>query len=57
MDYSGDAFYAFLGLEGVVCLAVNWTVTGLPVFIHGILDCVLETSGAFVGLEQHGVSD
>ncbi len=54
MDYSGDAF---LGLESVIYLAVNGTVTSLPVFIHKILNCVLKTNEAFMGLEQHGVSD
>ncbi len=49
MDYSDNVFfYTFLGLDSVNCLAVNGTVTNLPVFILNILNC------AFTGLERHG---
>ncbi len=54
MDYSDDAFHTFLGLGSVNCLAVNGTVTNLPVFIQNILNCVLKTNKAFTGLERHG---
>ncbi len=40
------------GLDSVIYLAVNGTVTSLPVFIQNILNCVLNK--AFMGLEQHG---
>ncbi len=36
------------------CLAVNGTVTSLPVFIQNILNCVPKTNKAFTGLERHG---
>ncbi len=32
MDYPGDAFHTFLNLDSVIYLAVNGTVTSLPVF-------------------------
>uniref|UniRef100_A0A9J7YF99 Ras-related protein Rab-6B n=1 Tax=Cyprinus carpio carpio TaxID=630221 RepID=A0A9J7YF99_CYPCA len=35
--------------------SVYGTVTGLPVFIQNILNCVPKTNEAFTGLEQHGV--
>ncbi len=57
MEYPGDAFHTFLDLDSAIYLAVNGTVTSLPVFIHNILNCVLKTNEAFTGLERHGVSD
>ncbi len=57
MDYSDDVFHTFLDLDSVNCLAVDGTVTSLPVFIQNILSCVLKTNEAFTGLERHGVSD
>ncbi len=33
MDYPGDAFHSFLNLDSGIYLAVNGTVTSLPVFI------------------------
>ncbi len=54
MDYSDDVFQTFLGLDSVNCLAVNGTVTSLPVFIQNILNCVPKTNEAFTGLERHG---
>ncbi len=54
MDYFGDVFHTFLGLDSVNCLAVNGTVTSLPGFIQNILNCVLKTNKAFTGLERHG---
>ncbi len=58
MDYSDDVFFIlFWALTGVNCLAVNETVTSLPVFIQNILNCVPKTNKAFTGLERHGVSD
>ncbi len=38
MEYSGDAFHTFLGLNSVIYLAVNGTVTSLPVLIQNILN-------------------
>ncbi len=54
MDYSPDVFHTFLGFESVIYLAVNGTVTSLPVFIQNILNCVPKTNEAFTGLERHG---
>ncbi len=54
MDYYDDAFLTFLGIDIVIYLAVNGTVTSLPVFIQNILNCVPKTNKAFTGLEQHG---
>ncbi len=33
MDYPGDAFHTLLNLNSVIYLAVNGTVTSLPVVI------------------------
>ncbi len=54
MDYSGDVFHTFLCLDSVIYLAVNGTVTNLPVFTQNILNCALKTNEAFMGLERHG---
>ncbi len=54
MEYSGDAFHTFMDLDSAIYLAVNGTVTSLPVFIQNILNCVLKTNEAFTGLERHG---
>ncbi len=54
MDYFGDVFHASLGLDSGNYLAVNGTVTSLPVLIQDILNCVLKTNKAFTGLERHG---
>ncbi len=54
MEYSDHVFYTFLGLDSVNCLAVNVTVTSLPVFIQNILNCVLKMNEAFTGLEHGG---
>ncbi len=54
MDYSDDVFHTFLDLDSVNCLAVNGTVTSLPVFNQNILNCVPKMNVAFTGLEQHG---
>ncbi len=54
MDYFDDVFHTFLGLDSVNCLAVNGTVTSLPVLIQNILNCVSKTNEAFTGLERHG---
>jgi len=40
----------------VFYLAVNGTVTSLPVLIQNILNYVTKTNKAFTGLERHGVS-
>ncbi len=32
MDFPGDAFHSFLDLDSGIYLAVNGTVTSLPVF-------------------------
>ncbi len=55
MDYSDDAFHTFLGLDSGIDLAVNGTVTSLAVLIKYILNCVLKTNNAFMGLERHVV--
>ncbi len=54
MDYSKDVFHTFLGIDSVIYLAVNETVTNLPVFIQNILNCVPKMNKAFTGLERHG---
>ncbi len=36
MEYPGDAFHTFLDLDGVIYLAVNGTVTTLPVIVQNI---------------------
>ncbi len=58
MDYFDYVFHTFLGLDSVIYLAVNGTVTSLRVFIiskfQNILNCVAKTNKAFTGLEQHG---
>ncbi len=53
MDYSIYVFHTFLGLDSVNCLAVNGTVTNLPVFIQNIWNCVPKRNKAFTGLERH----
>ncbi len=40
MDYFDDVFHTFLGIDNVIYLAINGTVTSLPVFIQNILNCV-----------------
>ncbi len=52
MEYPGDAFHTFLDLDSVIYLAVNGTVTSLPVLIQNILNCVPKTNEAFTGLES-----
>ncbi len=47
MEYAGDAFHTFLDLDSAIYLAVNGTVTSLPVFIQNILNCVLKTNACF----------
>ncbi len=54
MDYPDDAFHNFLCLDSENYLAVNGTVTSLPVFIQNILNCVPKMNEAFTGLERHG---
>ncbi len=54
MDYFDNVFHTFLGLDSVIYLAVSGTVTILPVFIHNILNCVLKTNKAIMGLERYG---
>ncbi len=54
MEYPGEALHTFLGLDTVNYLAVNGTVTGFPVFIQNIFNCVLNSNKAFTGLERHG---
>ncbi len=52
-DYSDNALHTFLSLDSVIYLAVNGTVTSLPVFIQNILHFVPKTNKAFMGLERH----
>ncbi len=40
MEYPGDAFHTCMDLDSVIYLAVNGTVTSLPVLIQNILNCV-----------------
>ncbi len=54
MEYPGDTFHTFLGLDSVIYLAVNGTVTSLPVLIQNIFNYIQKTNKAFTGLEQHG---
>ncbi len=49
MDYFDDAFHTFLGLDSVIYLAVDGTVTSLPVFILNILNCVPKMNKVFMG--------
>ncbi len=51
MEYPGDAFHTFLGLGSVIYLAVNGTVTSLPVFIQNILISAPKTNKSFMGSE------
>ncbi len=44
MDYFGDVFHTFLGLDSVIYLAVNGTVTS-----QNILNCVSEDEQSFYG--------
>ncbi len=53
MEYPGDAFHTFMDLDSVIYLAVNGTVTSIPVLIQNILNCVPKTNKDFTGLEQH----
>ncbi len=54
MDNFGDAFHTFLDLDSVIYLAVNGTVTSLPVLIQNTLICVLKMNEGFMGLEHMG---
>ncbi len=54
MDYSDDVFHTFLGLDSVNCLAVNGTVTSLPVFIQNIFKLCSGDEQSFYGFERHG---
>ncbi len=53
-EYPDDAIHTFMDLDSAIYLAVNGTVTSLPVFIQNILNCVLKTNKAFTGSERHG---
>ncbi len=53
MDSSDNALHTFLCLDSESYLAVNGTVTSLPVFIQNILNCVPKMHRAFTGLERH----
>ncbi len=57
MEYPGDAFHTFLGLDRVNYPAVNETVTRLPGLIENILNCVPKTNEAFTGLERQVKND
>ncbi len=54
MEYPGDDFHTFLGLDSVNYLAVYGTATSLLVLTQNILNCVLKMNKAFTGLERHG---
>ncbi len=51
MDYSDNAFHTFLGLDSVIYLAVNGTVTNLPVFISSKISKIVfpKMNKAFTG--------
>ncbi len=53
MEYAGDAFHTLMDLDSAIYLAVNGTVTSLPVLIQKILNCVLKTNESFTGSEWH----
>ncbi len=57
MDYFGDVFHTFLGIDSAIYLAVNGTVTNLPVFIQNILNCVPKTNKLLLVWNDMGVSD
>ncbi len=57
MEYSGDAFHTFLDLDNVIYLAVNGTVTSLPVLIQNILHFVPKTNVGFTVWYVMGVSE
>ncbi len=50
----GDIFHTFLDLDSVIHLPVNGSVTSLLIFIQNILNYVLKTNKAFMGLERNG---
>ncbi len=50
-------FYTFLCLNSVIYLAVNGTVTSLPVFIQNILNCFPRTNKDLWVWNDMGVSD
>ncbi len=56
MDYIDNVFHTLMNLNllDIIYLAVNGTVTRLPVFIQTILNCVPKTNEDFTGLERHG---
>ncbi len=54
VSYFDDVFHYFLGFDSVLYLAVNGTVTSLPILIHNNLNCVPKMNEAFTGLERHG---
>ncbi len=54
MDNFDHVFHTFPGLDSVIYLAVNGTVSTLPVFIQNILNRVPKTNKALTGLERHG---
>ncbi len=61
-DVSSSLIYALIWTQTALwpswqcafCLAVNGTVTCLPVFIQNILNCAPRTNEAVTGLERHG---
>ncbi len=57
MEYPGDAFHTFLNLDRVTYLAVNGTVTSLPVFIKNNLNCFPKINKALWGLNDMRVSE
>ncbi len=57
MEYPGDAFHTFMDLDSAIYLAVNGTVTSLPVFIQNILNCVLKTTKLLRVRNDMGISE
>ncbi len=55
MDYFDDGFCTLLGLDRVIYLAVNGTVTHKPPRFHPkYLKFCSEDEQSFYGLERHG---
>ncbi len=57
MNYFDDGFHTFLGLDSIIYLAVNGTVTHLPVYIQNILNCDPKTNKLLWVWNDMGVSD
>ncbi len=54
MDYFDDVFHTILGLDSVIYLAVNGTVTSIQIFIQNIFE---DEQSFLTGLEQQVIND